>query len=345
MRVVLVRLSALGDIIHTWPLANALRAANPNLHMTWVVEESLRPLVEGHPAVDAIVTVRTKSWRRSPLSARTRAEINILKGRFLELEPDLTLDPQGVIKSAFVTRWSKAPRRVGLKREWRRELLPGLAYTEVVAGAPGRAHVVETNLELVRALGATPPAQASPDGSWLLERVRDRRPRGEWSSRYAVILPGTGGAHKIIAEETLAELSRGLVQSGIDVVVGWGPGEEPRAQKVVDGAGGRVFLAPPTDLEELAALLGEASLVVGGDTGPVHLAASFAVPTLALFTASDWRRNGPLGRRTAVISGAEDLPPGPSGTARTRPRRKIPAEEILETARELTDETKINGPE
>ena len=338
MRVVLVRLSALGDIVHTWPLATALRDADPKLHLTWVVEKAFLPLVEGNPAVDAVVTVNTKSWRRNPLSARVRAEIKVLKGRFLELGPDLALDPQGVLKSALITRWSKARRRVGLARRWRRELLAGLAYTEVIPGAPGRAHVRDTNVEFVRAVGSTPPAPAPPDGSWLLQRVRGRVPRGEWSSPFAVILPGAGGAHKVIAAETLAQLSRGLVQSGLDVVVAWGPGEEARARQVVSGAGTGVWLAPPTDLEELAALLGEAALVVGGDTGPVHLAASFSVPTLGLFIASDWRRNGPLGRRTAVISGAEDLPPGPSGTARTRPCRELSADEILESARRLLEE-------
>ncbi len=338
MRVVLVRLSALGDIVHTWPLACALRSADPDLHLTWVVEEALRPLVEGHPAVDAVMTVRTKSWRRRPLSFRTRAEINVLKGRFLELEPDLTLDPQGVFKSAVVTRWTKAPRKVGLARPWRRERLAGLAYTEELPGAPGRAHVTETNVELSRAIGVITPKPAPPDGSWLLERIRSRLPQGEWSSPFAVILPGTGGAHKVIAEDTFATVCRGLVRSGVDVVVAWGPGEEDRARRVVDGAGAGVFLAPPTDLEELGALLGESGLVVGGDTGPVHLAASFGVPTLALFVASDWRRNGPLGSRIAVISGAENLPPGPSGTARTRSRREISADEILETARTLIGE-------
>jgi heptosyltransferase-1 len=335
MRVVLVRLSALGDIVHTWPLAAALRDADPRIHLTWVVEEALRPLVHGHPAVDAVVTVRTKRWRRNPFSARARAEISVLKGRFRELEPDLTLDPQGVFKSACVTRWTKAPRRVGLALPWRRERLAGLAYTDVISGAPGRSHVTFTNLEFVRTVGEISPTSDSPNGSWLLERVRGRIPEGEWSNRYAVVLPGAGGAHKVLAEETLARLSRGLEQFGFDVVVAWGPGEESRARRVVEAAGQGTHLAPPTDLEELAALLGEAALVVGGDTGPVHLAASFGVPTLAFFLGSDWRRNGPLGRRTAVISGAESLPPGPSGTARTRPHRELSADEILEAARAL----------
>jgi lipopolysaccharide heptosyltransferase I len=337
MRLVLIRLSAIGDIVHTWPLACALRDADIRSHITWVVEAPLQPLVEGHPAVDAVLTTRTRYWRRHPFSAATRAEIGKLRSSFHELQPDITLDPQGVLKSAVVTRWTGGARRIGLARPWRRELLAGCAYTESTPGAPGRAHVTETNLEMVRALGLTPPDTALPDGSWLLQRVADKRPEGPWAAPYAVILPGTAGAHKFIPTATLAEVGRGITTLGMDVVVAWGPGEEERARKVTVGAGSGVYLAPPTGLEALVALLGDASLVVGGDTGPSHLAASFGVPTVAVFLASDWRRNGPLGARTAVVSGAARSPEGPSGSARLPSRRAVGAQEIIDAACNLID--------
>ncbi len=337
MRLVLIRLSAVGDIVHTWPLACALREAEPRCHLTWVAEEPFRPLVEGHPAVDAVITTRTRRWRRRPWSAVTRAEIGKLKSAFHELRPDVTIDPQGVLKSALVTRWTGAARRIGLARPWRRELLAAFAYTESTAGAAGRAHVTETNLEMVRAFGLTPPANARPDGTWLLQRVTDKRPRGPWAASYAVILPGTAGAHKVIPTATLAEVSRGITALGMDVVVAWGPGEEERARAITQGSGAGVFLAPRTDLLELAALLGGAALVVGGDTGPSHLAASFGVPTVAVFLASDWRRNGPLGARTTVVSGASTGPSGPSGSARLPSRRRVGAQEIIDAACGLID--------
>jgi heptosyltransferase-1 len=335
MRIVLVRLSSLGDIVHTWPLARALAASKARPHLTWVVEEPLKTLVDGHPAIDAVLTTRTGKWRKKPWAASTRSEVAGFKTRLRELQPDLAIDPQGTTKSAMVVRWSEAERRVGLARPWRRELMPGLAYTETIDGAPGRAHVVATNLAMSRAIGLAPPALESPDGSWLLERVADRLPTGEWSTPYAVVLPGAGGAHKVLGESTLAEVARGLAADGLEVVVAWGPGEESRAAAVVEAARDGVHMAPPTDLGALAALLGSSALVIGGDTGPVHLAASFGSPTLAVFLASDWRRNGPLGDRTAVISGAADAPAAPSGTARTRPQRRVEAAEILESARGL----------
>ena len=335
MRIVLVRLSALGDIVHTWPLACALADIEPRPHLSWVVEEPLKPLVEGHPAVDAVFTARTGRWRKRPVSAATRSEVAAFKTRLRELDPDLVIDPQGTAKSAMVVRWTRAARKVGLARPWRRELLAGLAYDDTVDGATGTAHIVATNLAMARAVTTDLPELVPPDGSWLLERCTDRAPAGAWASRYAIVLPGTGGAHKVVAAKILAEVARGLVADGLDVVVAWGPGEEQRATAVVEAAGEGVWLAPPTDLEELTATLGRATLVIGGDTGPVHLAASLGVPTLAVFVASDWRRNGPLGARTAVVSGAVAGPSSPSGTARTRRRRKVGASEILRSAREL----------
>ncbi len=338
MRVVLVRLSALGDIVHTWPLAVALREADPRLNISWVVEEPFRPLVEGHPAVDAVFTTRTRAWRRSLLSASTRAEIAILKAKFHELQPDLAIDSQGLLKSAIVTRWTGARRRVGLARPWRRELLARLAYTDVVDGAGSGAHVAATNIELVRAVGADPPLLSPPDGSWLLAKARSVETIEPTPDRpCAVVLPGAGGAHKVLAECTITDVCRGLALLGLEVVVAWGPGEVDRAAAVVEATGGAARLAPPTNILELAALLGEAALVVGGDTGPMHLAASFGVPTVAVFLASDWRRNGPLGTRTAVVSGALDVTGSPRASARAAAAHDVGSAEIVAAARQLLD--------
>jgi len=338
VRVVLVRLSALGDIIHTWPLAVALREADPGLHVSWVVEAPFAPLVEGHPSIDAVFTTRTRAWRRRPLSPSTRAEIALLRGRFHELQPDLAIDSQGLVKSALICRWTGAQRRVGLARPWRRERLAGFAYTETLRGAPGGTHVAATNLELVRAVGGDPPALTPPDGSWLLERARaletaDHSPKHP----FAVILPGAGGAHKVLAETTLAAVGRELAGSGLEVVVAWGPGEIDRARRVVEGAGSGVRMAPPTNILELSLLLGGAALVVGGDTGPVHLAASLSVPTVAVFLASDSRRNGPLGPKTAVVAAAREVDGAPGGTARARPVHNVGSAEIVDSAQKLLD--------
>lgn len=328
MRIVLVRLSALGDIVHTWPLADAIRSARPQAHLTWVVEEPFKPLVEGHPTVDSVFTVTTKRWRRRPLSARTRAEISVLKTRFDELNPDLAIDAQGTLKSALVTRWTGAERRVGLARPWRRELVAGLPLTETLPGSRDHRHVVATNLALVRAVGGEPPGEPTPpDGRWLSDRASHASIASTWTTPYAVLLPGAGRPEKILPVETLAASARHLVSRGFDVVVAWGPAEGDRAREIAERSGPGVHLAPPTDLLELTALMDAAALVVGGDTGPVHLAASLGVPTLGVHLTTDPLRNGPLGDHTTFISAA--LPGrGRRGSATTGRARPVTANEI-----------------
>jgi len=334
--LVLIRLSSLGDIIHTWPLATELRRAAPDMHITWVVEEPFRMLVDGHPAVDSVLTVTTRRWRRRPLSALTRAETSVLRSRFSELAPDVAIDSQGVLKSAMITRWTGAGVRVGLRRPWRRELLAGLAYTATLPGCSGNRHVVATNLELVRAVGAEPPSgPAVPDGRWLLGRLAERQAPSLGSGDYAVLLPGAGSARKQLQVAVLAEAARGISRRTAKVLVAWGPGERQRAEAIAGVAGQAVEMAPPTDLGELALLLAGARLVVGADTGPVHLAASLGVPTLAVFSATDWRRNGPLGASVAVVSGAEQRSVGPRASAWATPVRQVTADEVVEAAETL----------
>ncbi len=338
MRVVLVRLSALGDIVHAWPLAEALLAERPDLRLTWVVEEPFRFLVEGHPAVDVALTINTRGWRRAPLSSRTRTEVARLRSRFGELRPELAIDPQGVLKSAVVTRWSSAAARVGLARPWRRELIAGWAYTTTLPGSASDPHVVATNLELVRAVGGTPPPHAvPPDGSWLRDRLQGIAPPSAVAGGCAVLVPGAGSPRKLLPVATLAEVAHGIVEIGLEVVVVWGPGERDRAEAVAAAAGDGVAVAPPTDLGQLTLLLDGARVVVGGDTGPVHLAASLGVPTVALFNATDWRRNGPLGPAVAVVSGALQTRDRPSASAWATPLRPLVAGEVLDAVSGLLD--------
>ncbi len=340
MRLVLIRLSALGDIIHTWPLAQSLRDNRPDLHLTWVVEESFQPLVQGHPAVDSVISVATKRWRKEPFSIRTRAETGAVKTRLRELAPDLALASQGTVKSAWITRWTGAAERVGLARPWRRELLPGLVYTRVLPGSRAQPHVVATNLSLLKVIGAEPaPETPAPDGRWLLEQSVERWPEFRRELPYAVLLPGAGRPSKVLGADILVDLARRLAARGLSVVVAWGPGERERAEAIVAGAEEAVVLAPPTNIEQLAVLLGGASVVVGADTGPIHLAASLGAPTVGVFLTTDWRRNGPLGPRAAILSSTalpKQVHPGKAGV---RPKGTPTAEAIAQRVAQLLEDT------
>ncbi len=325
MRVVLVRLSALGDIVHTWPLAESLKHHGIAHHLTWLVEAPLIPLVEGHPAVDAAIPVHTRSWRRRPFAEATRSELrNVLRALGPE-KPEVCLDPQGVAKSALLTRLTGATRRIGLARPYRRELLAGLAYTECVPVPDHARHVVDWNLAFAAALGASSPdSPARPDGRWLLgENPPQRRPET------AVLLPGAGHPAKILSIEELTDVARRLGERGLEVVVAWGPGERERAETIARLSGGRP--APPTSIPELARLLAKAAIVIGADTGPVHLAASLGTPTVGVHLVTDPVRNAPCGPAVAVVNGA--VPgDGRRAAARTAMRRRPPPEEIVDRA-------------
>lgn len=301
MRVVLTRLSAFGDIVHAWPLAASLASAGHEVG--WVVEEALRPLVDGHPAVRRVFAVATRRWRRRPFAPATLAEILQCRRRLRCWGAAATLDPQGLLKSAAWAALAGVPWRIGLHRTVRRERLAGLFYTESVCPGPTVVHVVDLNLSLLLPLGLPHPEGAVPDGRFLLA---DRAPTAAPPVPYVVVVAGTGQARKAWPIGRWSELAARLAGAGLPVVVAWGPEEEPLARAIVGGAGPGPVLAPPTAIRDLAELLAGAAAVVGGDTGPVHLAASLGVPTVGVFVATDPHRNGPRGRRARAVPG---IPP------------------------------------
>ena len=302
MRIVLTRLSALGDIVHTWPLAAALVAGRETIELAWVVEEPFLPLVASHPAVTRAVPVTTRRWRRHPGAAATRREIAAARASLRKFSPDLALDPQGLVKSALWAALGGAPDRVGLDYAHRRELLAGVCYTRTLAPPPEARHVVDINLSLLAAVGRPAPFGAAPDGRFLLGGVAATR--GRDSVARVAMLPATGGTGKAWPAESFAELARRAVSAGMAPVVVWGPGERALAEGIAAAGGRGVALAPATSIPELAVLLSGCAAVVGGDTGPIHLAASLGVPTVAVFVATDPARNGPRGERVRVLAAA-----------------------------------------
>jgi heptosyltransferase-1 len=331
VRVLLTRLSALGDIVHTWPLAEALTSGEHSAELAWVVEEPFLPLVAGHPRVALAIPVATRRWRRNPLSAETRRAFLEARRSARSFSADVALDPQGLLKSAAWGLLSGTGERIGLDRAFRRETLAGVCYTRTVMPPPGTRHVIDINLSLAGALGLAPTGGATPDGSFLL--------RGQDLARgpeTVVLLPGTGGRGKAWPAGSYAALARELAARGFRVCVAWGPGERPLAETVVGGAGGGATLAAPTTLLELASLLAGSATVVGGDTGPVHLAASLGVATTAVFVTTDPERNGPRGRRVRIVSSARIGER--ARRARSGALREIPVDEVLDAVMELLGE-------
>lgn len=319
MRYLLTRLSALGDIVHTWPLAAALAQRGD---VIWVVEERLVPLVAFHPGVAEVVPVATKRWRHTPWGQTVRLEAKQALAKLRTFAPEVALDPQGLVKSALWALLAGVPRRLGFAPSHRRELISGLFYTETVVPEAHVKHVVDCNLALAEALHLPVPYGATPDGSFLRPHLPPPPPEA-----FAVLLfPGSGHPRKNWPPSLFAKLARRLHTLGLPVTVFWGPGEKPVAEGIV-GQVPAAHLAPPTDLLELASCLAHAQAVVGGDTGPIHLGASLGTPTVAIHTATDPERNAPRGPRVAVVSGAHSG--ARRGKAATGAARPVEVEEVV----------------
>jgi heptosyltransferase-1 len=278
-RLLALRLSALGDVIHTIPAVLTLRDALPDTDISWVVEAPYAELVATVAGVTAI-PVRMKRWGRSLRSSRAeiRRALEAMRGA------DTSVDFQGLVKSAMLGWVARAQTRYGFDRRAIRET-PALLFTNQKIHVDTTRHVVDQNLQLVAALTAN---RRPPTANWnpFLESV----PGAEDS---VVLLPGAGKTTKLWPVDRFRELARRI---GERALVVWGPGEEALAREI----GAR--MAPATNLRELAWILRQADAVVGADTGPLHLADALGTRVIGLYGPTDPRRNGPYGQLGHVLS-------------------------------------------
>jgi lipopolysaccharide heptosyltransferase I len=302
-RIALVKLSALGDVVHALPLAATLRAARPRARLAWIVERRQAAVLRDHPAIDEVIVADTRGWRRARTVTAARAalaDLNALRRRLRASRFDVALDVQGLMKSGLITAACRAPLRVGFAASWGREPLHALFVNRRVQPPPQARHVVDQYLALLGPLGIEMrcaefrlPASAAVEArmeEWLAAAgLKPHR-------RLVVLNPGAGRTAKRWPVEHFATLARRLAhEADADAVVAWGPGEEGAARAVVE-CSGTARLAPPTDLDALLALFRRASVVVAADTGPLHLAAALGTPCVGLYGPTTAERNGPYGQ-------------------------------------------------
>jgi lipopolysaccharide heptosyltransferase I len=312
-RIAIVKLSSLGDVVHALPAAHAIRTWWPRAELTWVVERREQAILLGNPAIDHVVAVDTRLWRREfrrPAGAvQVLTKLRGLLRRLGEGRFDAALDLQGLWKSGVITALTRAPLRVGLAASHCRERANAWFTNRRVRPGPDATHVVERYLAVTAGLGVDLGAVGPPEfpipadatseavvARWLEEE--GVKP----SAALVVLNPGSGGEGKRWTAEAFRRLGEELaVRLGARVAIAWGPGEEPLARAVAHGMRTGALVPPPTTIAEMIALFRRAILVVGGDTGPVHVAAVLGVPTVGLYGPTSARRNGPYGRRAATI--------------------------------------------
>ena len=298
-RFLIVRLTSLGDLVHTIPAVAALRASFPTATIDWVVDERFLPLVEMVTCINETI----------PLG-RSIPDVLGCIGRLRRARYTCALDLQGTYRSAVLAWLSGVRRRIGRTREATREPGAALFYTEHVV--PTGRHIVDMTVDLAVRAGARPQAEPQfplrvPENA--LRAVREKLAREGVPGDHVVISPGGGWKSKCWPPERFGALAAELLRrDGVRSVVNIAPGEEELAAGIVQAAGSPAPPVVSVAIPELAALLAQARLVVAGDTGPLHLAAALGTRVVGLFGATDAERNGPL-PRGLVLQNVSGPPP------------------------------------
>ena len=288
-RILMIRTSALGDIVQTLPVLTALRHHYPSATIGWVVEAAFAPLLEGHPDLDEILTVRLRTWRRQLATAASWQEVARFIVRLHEFSPDVVLDLMGNHKAGIIAALSLSDRRLGHAYADRREPSSSIWISETVK-ARGR-HAVDRTLSILDGL-EIPDAPADFAGHRL--RASDKRWTAD-GSRFAVLHPATGWSNKDYPVDRWAAVCGHLAQAGVVVLLAPGPGEEAIAGRIRAAGARQVETLPALEFPDLISLHRQASLVLGGDTGPVHLAHALGTPVLCVMGPTDPYRHGPYG--------------------------------------------------
>jgi heptosyltransferase-1 len=311
-------MSAMGDIVHSLPAVAALRQAFPSAMIGWVIEDRWAELIsasapqqagrsKAQPLVDIVHRVETRAWRSSPLSATTRREIKSVIADLKKSGYEVAIDLQAAIRSAILGRLSGARTRIGFAKP--RESLSKLFYTQTVR-TPA-IHVVDQGMELAQSTSGRddllvefPFPCDTESETWCDAELR------KLGSDFVIMNPGAGWGAKCWPATRYGELAKRLKEAGLATILNLGPGEEALGREVEaasEGTARPIFCT----VSQLIALTRRARLFIGGDTGPVHLAAAQNIPVAAIYGPTNPARNGPYGpegansRRIVVLRSPE----------------------------------------
>lgn len=310
-RLLIVRLSAMGDVLHALPPVAALRELLPEATIGWVIEERWAELLcspaaaffgarsDQRPLVDFVHGVDTRAWRRALFSDATWSAARLSVTGMRSSQYDVALDFQGAIRSGVLARLSGAPAVYGFAQP--RENAASMFYTRQVQAAG--LHVVEQNLSLARAFVGQdlPTATAKLPRYEPAEKSVVDKLKAVGADSYAILNPGAGWGAKQWPAHRYGEVAKLLAgQTGLRSVINFGPGEEElaRAVELASAGAAKGIIA---NISELIALTRGARLFIGGDTGPMHLAALLRVPVVAIYGPTNPTRNGPFGTRSVVL--------------------------------------------
>jgi heptosyltransferase-1/heptosyltransferase-2 len=303
-RILVIKMSALGDIIHALPSLAALRRLYPSAKISWVVEPQFASLLPGQPFIDDLVIFEKNKLKRKSLPGmmgflwRMRKDLHTRNF-------DLVLDLQGLMKSTLIGLLSGCRNRIGY---WELRECSSF-FTKPIYGANAKGHIIQRYLDVIRSLGPVPdeisfplPDYSGPRAK-LAESLRSRGLTGP----LALLFPGAGWVSKLWPVEKYAALAGKLSADGLSVAIGGGVDDGSLASGIIAKSPEPkpLDLTGQTDLTSLMALVSLASVALGSDTGPLHLAAATGTPTVSLFGPSSGERAGtygPLSRYVATTA-------------------------------------------
>jgi len=308
LRLLVVRLGAMGDILHSMPAVTALRQAHPEWVIGWAIEPQWRglfcadgcePRTESMPLVDQIHIVPAKQWAKAPLSPATWHDMLRVRKELRAMHYDIAVEMQGAVRAAVVARWARAQRIVGEAKP--RETPARWFFDEKV---PTRGvHVIEQSLEVANAIFDEQLPMPMP----LLpcDPAADAN-AGELPQPFVLLSPGAGWGAKRWPADRYGEVARRLADQGYTVVINVGPAEEYLGREIMVSSGGAARMLVPS-MAELVAVTRRAALAIAGDTGPLHLASALGRPVVGIYGPTDPARNGPFHCPSRVLRHPESV--------------------------------------
>jgi len=316
-KILIVKPSSLGDVVHSLPFLNSIRRCFPGSEIHWVVFRSFDGLLDGHPMIDRLWVVDKDHWKKISEAGKTVRELRKLFGDLRGERFDLVVDLQGLLRSGMITMATGAAMRVGFKEA--REGSP-VFYTHRVEGGTG-VHAVDRYLKVASFLGCETSDVAFP--------ILDAPYPLPFNGKYAVLVPGARWKTK---RWPPAKFSRLALRLPIKSVIVGSKSEELLARQIAGESGGKaVSVAGKTDLKELSGIIKGARFVVTNDSGPMHIAAALGVPVFALFGPTSPITTGPYGKGHKIItSGAKCSPCFKKSCRDIKCMEKIPVSKVIE---------------
>lgn len=306
LKILLVKTSSMGDVIHCLPVVGDIRANFPDARIDWVVEENFAGIPALHPGVSQVIPVAVRRWRKNPFSRAVHAEVGSFVTSLRSQIYDVVLDLQGLLKSALITRLAHGTR-CGFDRQSAREPISARFYDEAVRIEKGRQAVERNRLLAGHVFGYTPDSPV--DYGIVAPSIKL-----PWlpANPHAVLLHATSRDDKLWPEADWVAVGAHLAGRGISSVLPWGSAPElARSQRLAHQIPGAI-VPPALTLGEAAAALGTSVAAIGVDTGLIHLAGALGVPSVAVYCASDPGLTGLYTCGKAINLGSAGAPPDSS---------------------------------